>query len=177
MARRRTTQQKDHEEYLESTYIIRKKVSKHDLGIINQPKYYPKSTKKDRNYNNGVDHAIEDLKLIHFMLVNLKPMYRSKIIHSDHFKSVMEQVMEIGVSKFHKMTKQEKDESLAFSVQMLNYCLRVIAENMPIEFRKPLVTNMSPVNDLLEAIYKHMKKTNKSLPFFKKMPLAFTEGY
>jgi len=177
MVRRRSAKQKELEEHLEATYIVRKKVSKRDLGIICEPKYYPNSKKKDRNYNNGVDHSLHDLKQLSFMLIQLKPLYRNKILHSNELKNLMQNIMDIGVGKFHYYTKEEKEKSLAFSVQMLNYCLRVIAENMPSEFIKPLVTNMNPLNDLLEAIYSHMKKNNKSLPPFNKMPLPITSDY
>ena len=176
MVRRRTSKQKQLEEWLEATYIIRRKVSKRDLGIICQSKYYPNSKKKDRNYNNGVEHTIQDLQQLSFMLIQLKPYYRSKILHSDQFKNVMEQVMDFGVSKFHHLTKEEKEKSLSFSVQMLSYCLKVIANNMPVEFVKPLVNHISPLNDLIKAIYANMKKNNKALPPFRDIALPIVEN-
>ena len=110
------------------------------------------------------------------MLTNLKPLYRNKILHSDQFKNVMEQVMDFGVSKFYSMTKEEKDQSLAFTVQMLSYCLKVMAENMPVEFQKPLVNQIRPLNDLIKAIYAHMKKNNeKSLPPFREIAFPIVD--
>jgi len=170
------TKQSETEECMWATYIVRKKVSKRDLGVIINPKIYPKNKKKDRNYNNGVEHTIEDLKQLHFMLVHLKPLYRNKILHSDQFKNVMAQVMDIGVGKFNEYTKEEKDQSLAFTVQMLAFCLKVIALNMPKEFEKPLVNQMKPLNDLIKAIYSHMKKNNeKTLPPFQDVGYPITD--
>jgi len=161
------TKQSEIEERMEATYIVRKKVSKRDLGIIIIPKYYPKNKKKDRNYNNGVDHSIHDLNQLSFMLTHLKPHYRNKILHSDQFKNVMEQVMDIGVGKFHQYTKEEKDQSLAFTVQMLSFCFKVISLNMAEEFQKPLLNHIRPLNDLIKAIYAHMAKNNETLPPFR----------
>jgi len=154
---------------------VRKHVSKRDLGNIITPQYYPKNKKRDRNYNNGVIHSIEDLKQLSFMLTHLKPLYRNKILESDQFKNVMDQVMDIGVSKFHGMTKQEEDHSLAFTVQMLANCFKVISLNMPKEFQKPLLNHIRPLNDLLKAIYSHMAKNNETLPPFRDLGYPIDE--
>ena len=175
MVRRHRTKAQDNEEWLDATYLTRRYVSVRDLGVIQIPKNYPKNKKKDRNYNNGVDHSLNDLKQLHFMFVNLKPLYRSKILHSDEFQSMMEQVFDIGASKFHRMTIEEKEKSLGFAVQMLSYCLKVIAVNMPKEFQTPLLHHLRPLNDLIEAIYLHIKKNNKTLPPFSKVALPIDE--
>ena len=161
------TKQSEIEERMWATYIVRKHVSKRDLGIIITPKYYPKNKKKDRNYNNGVDHSIEDLKQLSFMMIHLKPLYRNKILASDQFQNFMQLVMDIGVGKFQQYTKEEKDQSLAFTVQMLAFCFKVISLNMPEEFQKPLVNHIKPLNDLIKAIYSHMKKNNDAIPPFR----------
>ena len=163
------TKQSEIEERMWATYIVRKHVSKRDLGIIITPKYYPKNKKKDRNYNNGVDHSIEDLKQLSFMMIHLKPLYRNKILASDQFQSFMQLVMDIGVGKFQQYTKEEKDQSLAFTVQMLAYCFKVISLNMPEEFQKPLLNHIKPLNDLIKAIYSHMAKNNETLPPFREL--------
>ncbi len=170
------TKQSEIEELMWATYIVRKHVSKRDLGIIITPKYYPKNKKKDRNYNNGVDHSIEDLKQLNFMLTHLKPHYRNKIIHSDSFQNVMQQVMDIGVGKFHQYTKEEKDQSLAFTVQMLAYCFKVISLNMSEEFQKPLLNHIRPLKDLIKAIYAHMAKNNATLPPFRDLGYPIDEN-
>ena len=170
------TKQSEIEEHMYATYIVRKKVSKRDLGIINTPKYYPKNKKKDRHYNNGVDHSLHDLKQLSFMLINLKPLYRNKILQSDQFKNVMENVMDIGVSKWHQYTKEEKDHSLAFTVQMLAFCFKVISLNMSEEFQKPLLNHIRPLNDLIKAIYSHMAKNNETLPPFRELGYPIDEN-
>ena len=169
------TKQSEIEEHMWATYVVRKRVSKRDLGIINIPKYYPKNNKKDRHYNRGVDHSIEDLKQLSFMLTHLKPLYRNKILQSDQFQNVMQQVMDIGVGKFHQYTKEEKDQSLAFTVQMLSYCFKVISLNMPDEFQKPLLNHIRPLNDLIKAIYSHTAKNNETLPQFRELGYPIDE--
>lgn len=162
------TKQNNLEERLEATYLVRRNVTKRDLGIINQPSLYPDFKKPDRNNNYAVEHAKADLRLLDFFLVNMKPRYRSKILQSDEFQNVIKQVMGIGVSNFNDFTKEEKDQSLAFAVQMFSYCLEVMSKNMPTEFLQPLLNQITPLNDLVESIYAYMKKSNeKSLPPFR----------
>ena len=168
------TKQKDLEERLEATYLVRKSVSKRDLGIINQSKLYANFKKPDRNYNNGVSHAKNDLNLLHFFLVNLKPRYRLKILQSDEFQNVIRQSMDIGVSNFKNFTQEEKDQALAYTVQIMGYCLEVMAKNMPKEFHKPLNRQIEPLSDLLKSIYSYMAKTNDKLPAFRNIQLPFT---
>ena len=66
MAKRPSPKQKQLMDYFESRYLIRRNVSKLDMAIINNSKLFPKNKKKDRHYNNGVDHAKNDLKLLTF---------------------------------------------------------------------------------------------------------------
>ncbi len=58
---------------------------------------------------------------------------------------------------------------------MLAYCLKVIAVDMPKEFQTPLLHHLRPLNDLIEAIYSHMKKNSKTLPPFSKVVLPIDE--
>jgi hypothetical protein len=159
------TKQEDIEELMNSTYLVRNKVSKRDLGIITNPKLYPKNKKKDRNYNKGVETSIGDLKQLSFMLQNLKPHFRNKILQDDSFKNVMIDVMGIGLGK-NEMTQQEKDQSISITVQLLSFCLKVLSKNMPNEFEKPLLHHINPLNDLIKAIYAHSAKNNVTIPAF-----------
>jgi len=169
------TKQSELEEYLEATYLVRKSVAKRDLGIINQSSFYRNFKKKDRNYNNGVDHAKNDLKLLQFFLVNMKPLYRNKILQSDEFQNVLKQTMDIGVGNFNDFTKEEKDRSLAFTVQLFTYCLEVMSKNMPKEFINPLLHYIEPLNDLVQSIYTFMQKSNeKTIPPFREISFPIT---
>jgi len=165
-------------EYLEAKYLVRKNVSRHDLSVINIPKIYPKNRKKDRHYNNGVEHAIADLRLLSFLLLNLKPHYRLKILKSDEFKNVLEQIFDMGSTKFHSSTKEEKDLELSIALQMLEYSLGVIVKNMPKAFRKPLVNSASPFSDLLYAISEFGRQKNiKDIPKFRENPILHYVNY
>lgn len=168
------TKQKDLEEWLDSTYLVRRNVSKRDLGLINQPSLYRNFKKPDRNYNYAVEHARADLKLLNFFLSNMKPKYRTKILQSDEFQNVIQSVMDISMTKFSKYTQEEKDNSLAFTVQMFAYCLETMTKNMPTEFLKPLLYHIEPLNDLMESIYQTMKKSgSKDIPPFRQVQFPF----
>lgn len=169
------TKQKDLEEYLEATYLVHRTVAKRDLGIINQPSLYRNFKKPDRNNNYAVDHAKSELRLLDFFLVNMKPIYRNKILSSDEFHNVIQQSMDIGVSNFKKFTQEEKDQSLANTVQIMSYCLEVMAKNMPKEFVKPLKNQIEPLSDLLQSIYSYMAKNNDKLPPFRDISLPITK--
>ena len=158
------TKQQDIEELMESTYLIRRKVSKRDLGVIKKPKLYPKNNKKDRNYNKGVEVSIDDLKQLSFMLQNLKPLYRNKILLDDSFKNVMQDIM--GINENDNLTKQEIDQSIAITVQLLAFCLKSLSKNMPNEFEAPLLEHIRPLNNLIKAIYAHSAKNNLKTPAF-----------
>lgn len=172
MVKRHSIKQKESMEYVEAKYLIRKKVSKYDLSVIQSPKYYPNNRKKDRHYNNGVEHAKADLRLLHFFLVHLKPHYRLKIFESEEFQSVIDQVLNIGVHKFHSTINEEKDRELTIALQMLENSLGVIIKNMPKEFRKPLVNAASPLSDLLYSISEFGRQKNiKTIPQFRENPI------
>ncbi|AFS82628.1 hypothetical protein NSED_04110 [Candidatus Nitrosopumilus sediminis] len=172
MVNRHKQKGKDLMERLESTYLIRKRVSKLDLGIINDSSYFPENSKPDRHYNNGVVHARQDLKLLEFFMVQMKPRYRMKILHSDEFKNFIESVLDIGVTKFNKQTKEENESSRAFALQLMNYSLQVMSKTMPPEFAKLLNNAIEPLDDLLSAIYEYSKNNNvKDLPRFRELRL------
>jgi len=178
MVKRQSTKQKESMEYLETKYLFRKNVSRHDLSVIQSPMYFPKNRKKDRHYNNGVEHAKADLRLLHFFLLHLKPHYRLKILESEEFQSVLDQVIDIGVTKFHSTIKEEKDRELAIALQMLENSLGVIIKNMPKAFRKPLVNAASPLSDLLYSISEFGRQNNiKTIPQFKENPILHYINY
>lgn len=167
--------QMDLMEYLESTYIIRKSVSKQDLAIINKSELFPHS-KVDRSYNNGVTHAKNDLKLLQFFLIHLKPKYRFQIIQSDEFQNVIQSVLDVSENRFHNLSKEEKDYALTFSIQLLTYSLNVIVKTLPRPFVKPLKESAMPLNNLLEAIYNFSRENNiKDIPQFRKLYFPLTD--
>jgi hypothetical protein len=167
-------EQKILEEQLESTYLVRRNVAKRDLAFVNNSSIYPNESKPDRRNNDCVDHAKNDLKLLQFFLVNMKPRYRQKITQSDEFHNVIKQSMDIGVGNFKNFTQEEKDNSLAYTVQVMGYCLEVMSKNMPSEFVKPLKNQIEPLNDLLQSIYSYMAKNNDTLPPFRDIILPIT---
>ena len=157
---------------------MRKKVSKYDLSVINIPKLYPKNRKKDRHYNNGVEHAKADLRILNFLLLNLKPHYRLKILKSDEFQNVLAHVLDLGVTKFYNYTKEENELALSIALQMLENSLGVIVKNMPKEFRKPLVNASAPLSDLLFAISEFARHENiKNIPKFRENPILHYINY
>jgi len=93
MVKRHRTKQTAQMEHLKSTYLMRKNVSALDLAVIQKPSNFPKITKKDRSYNNGVDHAKADFKELYFFFNHLKPMYRLRILNSDEFNSFLEKIL------------------------------------------------------------------------------------
>ncbi len=172
---KKDTKQKKHMTYMESTYLLKKRVTPLDLAIINKPDLFSNS-KQERSYKNGVEHAKEDLKLLNFFLVNLRPKYRSEITNSQEFHNVMQQVFDIGVGNFYDMSKLEKESANVFAVQVLSYALNVMVRTMPTEFLKPIKDNTMPLNNLLNAIYNFSRNNNlKELPMFRELDFPITE--
>lgn len=165
------------EDHLETTYLVRDKVAKRDLAFINNPSNYPNFSKPDRPNNKAVNLAKKDLELINFFLVNMKPRYRQKITQSDEFHNVIKQSFDIGVGNFKNFTQEEKDNSLAYTVQVMGYCLEVMSKNMPKEFVRPLKNHIEPLSDLLESIYSYMAKNNDTLPPFRDITFPITDKY
>ena len=172
MVNRRKSQGKKLLEYLESAYLVRRNVTKLDLGIINKSEYFPENSKPDRHYNNGVNHAKQDLKLLCFFMVHMKPRYRMKILQSTEFNNFIEEVLNIGVTKFNSQTKEEQEYTRAFALQLTNYCLQVMSKTMPTEFSTLLNVAIEPLNDLVRTIYEYSKNNNvKDLPPFREFVL------
>ena len=169
MVKRQSPKQKDSMEYLEAKYLVRKKVSKYDLSVINIPKLYPKNRKKDRHYNNGVEHAKADLRLLNFFLRKLKPRYRLKILSSQEFQNTIALIFNLRELGFSKLTKEEKDYALAMASQMLEFSLAVISKTMPVQFQNPLAKASIPFIDLLKAISDFARENKiKGIPAFQK---------
>ena len=175
MVKRPQTKKDRAKELLKSTYLTRMSVTPLDLGIIEQPKLFSNS-KQERSYKRGVKHAKEDLKLLNFFLINLRPKYRTQIINSTEFQNVIQQVLDIGVGNFYDMTKEEKENANAFAMQLMTYALKIIVNTTPIEFLKLIKDSAIPLNNLLESIYNFSKNNNlKELPPFRKMSFPITE--
>ena len=173
---KKDTKQKKHMAYMESTYLLKKRVTPLDLAIINKPDLFTNS-KQERSYKNGVEHAKEDLKLFDFFLINLRPKYRRQIINSNEFQNMIQQVLDIGVGNFYDMTKEEKENVNVFAMQLMTYALKIIVNTTPIEFLKLVKDSAIPLNNLLEAIYSFSKNNNlKELPPFRKMTFPITEA-
>ena len=159
MVKRTQTKQDKVKERLESLYLMPIKVTSLNLGIIENPEIFSNSA-HDKAFNKGVRRAREDLKLLNFLLVNLRPKYRSQITNSPQFHNVIQQVLDIGVSNFHKMSPKEKEMANAFAIQLLSYSLKTMIHTMPPEFLKPIKDNVVPLNNLLKAIYNFSKNNN-----------------
>ena len=172
---KKDTKQKKHMTYMESTYLLKKRVSPLDLAIINNPDLFSNS-KQERSYKNGVEHAKEDLKLLDFFLINLRPKYRNQITNSQEFHNMIQQVLDIGVGNFYNMTKLEKESANALAIQLLSYALNVMVRTMPTEFLKPLKDYTIPLNNLLKAIYNFSKNNNlPELSAFREIDFPITE--
>ena len=169
MPNRRNPKQKKEIEHLEAKYLVRKEVSGFDLANINIPSLFPRNLKKDRSYNNAMEHAKADLRLLNFFLRKLKPRYRLKILSSQEFQNSIEQIFNLRELGFSKLSKEEKDYALAMSAQMLEFSLAVMAKTMPEQFQKPLSKASVPFIDLLKAISDFARENKiKEIPVFQK---------
>lgn len=151
--------------FLEERYLDSiQKLSSFDLGIINNADYYPENKKKDRHYNRGIQRAKDDLELLNFLLINLKPHYKHQIFSSNEFQEMIQSYLGIGYFS-DKSTWEEKDQVLALASQMLIYSLTILKNNMPPEFNELLKQSGKPFFDLIEAITKFSKVHNiKKVP-------------
>jgi len=154
---KKTTKKTAQMERLKSTYLVRKFVSDLDLAIIEKPSNFPKNKKKDRSYNNGVDHAKTDLKELYFFFNHLKSMYRMRILNSDEFNNFLEKILNPRAS-FHLQTKEERDRSLSIALQMYEFARVVIKKNMPNEFQTVLEESSRPFWQMIKAIDAYQKR-------------------
>ena len=88
-----TSEQKKMIEHLESTYLVREKVSGYDLAVTQKPSIFRKNTKQSTQFSNCVDSAKADFKLLYFYFNHLKPMYRLRILNSTEFDSFIEKIL------------------------------------------------------------------------------------
>ncbi len=147
-----------------NTYVHNiQKLSKLDLGVISNHEYYPTS-KKERSYKYGVQRAKDDLQLLNFLLLNLKPRYRQQITTSSEFNNIIQEYL--GVSEFgENYTREEKDVIVSLASQMLINALSVIKRNMPPEFSEVLNQVGKPYFDMIEAISNFSRTNNlKNIP-------------
>lgn len=164
---RRVNREKN-ETDLESQYLDNiQKLSSVDLGIINNSKndvdYYPENKKKDRHYNRGIQRAKDDLRLLNFFVMNLKPRYRNQIFSSSEFLSLIQRYQ--GIDDFLELTREEKDQALVSASQMLINSMAIIKNHMPPEFSEILKQNGKPFFDLVEAITQFKQAQNiKNIP-------------
>lgn len=168
-AKIRQVNKEKNELHLEVTYLDNiQKLSSVDLGIINNSTnnvdYYPGNNKKDRHYNRGIQRAKDDLQLLNFLTVNLKPYYKSQIFLSNEFQNMIQNYLGIGYLN-DKITREEKDQVLTLASQMLVNSFTVIKNYMPPEFSEILKQNARPFFDLVEAITKFSQAHNiKNIP-------------
>lgn len=175
MVKRLHTKQDEIKEWLEATYLVPTKVTPLNLGIIQNPEVFSKSVHA-KAYKKGVARAKDDLQLLNFFLVNLRPKYRNQITNSQEFHNMIQQVLDIGVGNFYDMTKQEKESANALAIQLLSYALNVMVRTMPTEFLKPLKDHTIPLNNLLKAIYNFSKNNNlPELSAFREIDFPITE--
>jgi len=106
------------------------KLSKHDLGVINHSEEYP-NAKKDRSYNYGVQRAKDDLKLLHFLLYNLKPYYKNQIMGSSQLDNIIKQYMGIDEYDNDEPTEDEKKMMVLIASKMLVNSITTIQKHMP----------------------------------------------
>jgi len=157
MTKRQTPAQKEMIEHLESTYLMREKVSGYDLAITQKPSIFRQNTKKERHFNKCVNHAKADFELLWFFFTHLKPMYRMRILNSNEFDSFIEKIL-YAQSSFHLQTKEENARSLKIALQMLEYARVVIKENMPEEFQTVLDEASKPFWQMIKAIDAYQKR-------------------
>ena len=176
MDKRRTSKQKQLIEHLKSKYLVRKDASPYDLANTVKPEIFRNNKKKDRNYNNVVDHAKKDLTFVNFAMNHLQPHFRMKILASNEFQNLITNLLDIDEMKFKKLSNEEKERSLDLAQQMLVYCLNVIAKTMPNEFKPLLVERIKPLNVLLKSIYNYSKNNNlKDIPRFNEIILPMVD--
>ena len=167
MVKRHGKEQTKQMEWLKSRYLVRNYVSALDLAIIQNPKDFPKNKGKDKHYNRGVEHAKKDLAMLGFFFVQMKPRYRLKIMQSTEFKNFINDFLDVGVGKFHYLTREEEEQSTAFYLQMLGVCLLKLSRLMPEEFIKAFNNSAQPLSDLIHGIYEFQRKNNmKTIPKF-----------
>ena len=165
MKKRHVVKRTIEEQRIEASYLVRKYVSARDLEIIKNPDFYPENTKKDRAYNNGVDHAKKDLRTIDYILRYLQPHYRMKILLSNELKNVMEEILSVSRTTSHDYTKKERDKALLFAVQMMEFSRHVIRSQMPKEFQGILAESSKPFVQLVKAISEFGRRDNiKDIP-------------
>ena len=170
MIKRQRAKVTTQEEHLGSSFLVRNYVSRHDLGIIQKPANYDENVKKDRHYNNGVEHAKQDLKMLGFFLRYLKPHYRLKILNSQEFNNIMQDVLAVSVTGWHDYTIEERNKALHYAIQMNEFARHVIKSQMPEEFHKILVESAKPYVKLVSAISEYGRKNNrKDIPQIESM--------
>ena len=170
MKKRHRTKQTAQMERLKSTFLVRKSVSELDLAVIQKPSNFPESVKKDRRYNNGVDHAKQDLRQLEFFLRFLKPHYRLKILNSSEFNNIMQNVLAVSRTAWHDYTIEERNKALHFAIQMNEFARHVIKSQMPKEFHEILIESAKPYVKLVSAISEYGRKTNrKDIPQIESM--------
>ena len=161
MKKRHRTKQTTQMEHLKSTFLVRKYVSELDLAVIQKPSNFPESVKKDRRYNDGVDHAKLDLKMLGFFLRYLKPRYRMKILNSKEFKNVLENILAFSPTTLNDYTNEERAKALILAYQLIEYSRHVIQSQMPKEFRAIIAESSKPFIQLVTAISDYGSKANR----------------
>ena len=149
----------NNENDLFNTWIHRiKNLSKHDLGVINRPEDYPIS-KKDYSYNGGVQRAKDDLKLLDFLLSNLRSKYKNQIIGSSEFENIIKKYM--GIDDFSGEPSEDEEKIMVLlASKMLFNSITAIQKYMPHQFNEVLRATGKPYFTMIKAINDFGKDNN-----------------
>jgi len=140
------------------------KILPRDLGVIHRTDFYPDDRKKERRYKKGVQRAKNDLKLLSFLIEELKPRYRNQILLSDEFNRVLKKYLGISSESSTKLSQKEKDQALVIAIQMLGNSLDLIKKNMPIEFQQSLNNLALPFANLIDSISLYARSRDRTIP-------------
>ena len=157
MTIRQTQAQKDMIEHLKAKYLMRKKISGYDLAVTQKEKLFRKNTKPSTQFSNCVDSAKADFRLLYFYFNHLKPMYRLRILNSEEFTSFLDKVL-FAQGSFYLQSKEENTRSLKIALQMLEYSIHVITENMPTELQEIIHDSSKPFRNTIRALSAYQKR-------------------
>ena len=121
-------------------------------------------------YKNVKHKGVVDQGMSYYKLLQEKKENFVLLYHKIRGK-----VLDVSESRFHNLSKEEKDYARAFANQLLTYSLNVIVKTLPKPFVKLLKDSAMPLNNLLEAIYDFARENNiKDIPQFRKLAFPIT---
>ncbi len=157
MTTRRTQAQNKMIEQVKAMYIVRKKISEYDLAVTKKPSLFRRNAKPSAQFSNCVDSAKADLRILYFYFNHLKPLYRLRILNSEEFTNFLDKIL-FAQGSFHLQSKEENVRSLKIALQMLDYSINVITENMPTEFQQIINDSSEPFRNTIKAISSYQKR-------------------